>query len=416
MALVIRKQFFHQILFVACVAIPYINVYEATFAIWTLTVLITLKNKYSYTLLKLIACFAAIFSIALVVSFFKEDIVAYEFVRDITYLLKPILGLLIGYQLCKDYTKNPLLIFINTGIIIAIVHLFLVVHSVFVLHSKTIQVLRNHAGYFSDFEVYAILFIIFHKQLQITISKKRIVFGLVILATSTVFYLARTNFIQFVILFMALKGYFAINKRSITIIVTTFLFIGIGYGAIYYYNPSSKGRPLEVFLYKIKNSPIEPFKTRVIKDNDKDFNENYRSYENIYTIRQIRNGGTATVLFGEGMGSSIDLKKKVWLQTSWMRYIPFLHNGFMTVLLKSGLLGNLILLYSIGLLFKYKQSNDPLIQNLNFILLGTGIYLIISYWVFMGLYFVADTKAIVIGYIICYRETLIRKKRLNEAQ
>ncbi|MNY55990.1 hypothetical protein D3C86_1920200 [compost metagenome] len=88
----------------------------------------------------------------------------------------------------------------------------------------------------------------------------------------------------------------------------------------------------------------------------------------------------------------------------------------MTVLLKSGLLGNLILLYSIGLLFKYKQSNDPLIQNLNFILLGTGIYLIISYWVFMGLYFVADTKAIVIGYIICYRETLIRKKRLNEAQ
>jgi hypothetical protein len=416
MGLVIRKQFFHQMLFVACVAIPYINVYEATFAIWVLTVLITLKNKYSFTLLKLIACFAAILSIAFVVSFFQEDIMAYEFVRDITYLLKPILGLFIGYQLCKDYTKNPLLIFINTGIIIAIIHLFLVVHSFLFLHTRTMHDLRLNAGYFSDFEVYAVLFIIFHKQLGIIISRKKVLFGLVILAISTFFYLARTNFIQFVILFMALKGYFVLNKRSITIVSSIVLFVLVGYAAIYYYNPSRNGKGMEVFLYKIKNSPIEPFKTRVIKDNFKDFNDNYRSYENIYTIRQIKAGGTAKVLFGEGLGSSVDLKKKVWLQTSMMRFIPFLHNGFMTVLLKSGLLGDLILLFSISLLFRYKDSNDDLIQNINYILLGTGIYLIVSYWVFMGLYFVADTKSIVIGYLICYREVLIRKKRLDEAQ
>lgn len=416
MALVIRKQFFYQMLFIACVTVPYLNVYEATFAVWTFTVLATLRNNYSYTLLKLIACFAAIFSIAVVVSLFQEEIMAYKFIRDVTYLLKPILGLLIGYQLCKNYTKNPLLIFINTGIILAVVHLFLVVYSVLVLHVKIMHDLRLHAGYFSDFEVYAVIFIIFNKQLGIEISKKKIIFGLVLLGISTFFYLARTNFIQFFILFMALKGYFVLNKKAIRIVASSILFVLIGYGAVYYYNPSRSGKGFEAFLYKIKNSPIEPFKTRVIKDNFRDFNDNYRSYENIYTLRQIKEGGTQTILFGKGMGSSIDLKKKVWLQTSTLRFIPFLHNGFMTVLLKSGLLGNIMLVFSIALLFRHEKSDDALIQNINYILLGTGIYLIVSYWVFMGLYFLADTKSIVIGYLICYREVLIKKKRLNEAQ
>lgn len=404
---VLKKESLYQLLFIACVAVPYFNIYEATFGVWVFTALITISNKYSFTIAKFIACFAAIFVIALIVGSF-EDVETYDFMRDIAYLVKPILGLLIGYQLCKDYIKNPLIILVNAGIILGLVHLLLVLHTVGIRHVKNMHQLREFAGYFSDFEVYSVIILFFHKQLGLNISRKKIIIGSTILALSTIFYLSRTNFIQFGILFMALKGYFVINRRSIIVLSSTLLFLTVSYSIIYSYNPNIHASGIEAFLFKIKNAPIEPFKTHVSRENSNDFNDNYRSYENIYTIRQVTGKGAKTILVGEGMGSSVDLKKKVWLQSSFMRFIPFLHNGFMTVFLKSGLLGVIILIYSISLLFKNKKSDNPTIQNINYMLLATGIFLVISYWVFMGLYFTVDSKSIVIGFLIRYRENLIR--------
>jgi len=411
----LKKSLFYQTLFFACVATPYLAIYELTFFVWALTATITLKNKYSLTILQYVSCFIAIFSAAVIVAIARDKFMLYNFLRDVAYMLKPILGLLIGYQLCKDYIKKPFLFIINTGIIIAILHFVAIGYSVVVHRITDMHKLREYSGYFSDFEVYAIIVLLFHKQLGCEVSRQKYRAGLLLLALSIIFYFARTNFIQFVILYLALKGYFVINKRSVIVISTFMLVVLGGYAAIYSYNPKRGARGVEALLYKIKIAPTEPFKTKIDIDDWKEFNDNYRSYETILTLRQVPKGGASAVIFGEGMGSSIDLKREVWLQTSFMRYIPFLHNGFMTVYLKSGLLGICILLYSISLFFRNKKSDIPIVQNINYILLGTGIYLIMSYWVFMGLYFVADTKSIVIGFIICYREVLIKQHKIKQA-
>jgi hypothetical protein len=211
-----------------------------------------------------------------------------------------------------------------------------------------------------------------------------------------------------------MKGYFAINKRSIIVLTTITLVALTGYSAIYIYNPNRGAKGLEAFLFKIKNAPIEPFKTKIDVSNWKDFNDNYRSYENILTIRQVGNAGIKDVIIGQGLGSSIDLKKEVWLQSSYMRYIPFLHNGFMTIFLKSGLLGVFVLLLSIFYFFRMNKSKIDVVKNLNYMLLGTGIYLILSYWVFMGFYFTVDTKTIFIGFIICYKELYLKSNKTIE--
>jgi len=275
--------------------------------------------------------------------------------------------------------------------------------------------LREHSGYFSDFEVYAIIILVFRKKLQFKISAGAYWLWTLVLAVSIFFYLARTNFIQFGLLFLALKGYLILNKRSVTVITSFVVFVLVGYGAVYLYNPSRNAKGFESFLFKIKNAPIEPFKTKIDVDDSVDFNDNYRSYETILTLRQVPENGVGSVIFGEGVGSSIDLKKEVWLLSSYIRYIPFLHNGFMTVFLKSGIVGVLILLFSLTLFFRYKRDDDRIIQSLTYLLVGTGIYMILSYWVFMGFYFVADTKSIVVGFIICYRENLIRSKKIDVA-
>jgi hypothetical protein len=126
------------------------------------------------------------------------------------------------------------------------------------------------------------------------------------------------------------------------------------------------------------------------------------------TVQQVTGKGTSAVIFGEGLGSSIDLKREVWLLSSYMRYIPFLHNGYMTVFLKSGLLGVFVLLISIGFFFINKPSEIPLANNINLLFLGTGFFLIISYWVFMGFYFVPDSKSVFIGLLIAYKSRLLR--------
>jgi hypothetical protein len=224
-------------------------------------------------------------------------------------------------------------------------------------------------------------------------------------------YLSRTNFIQFFILLFALKGYFEVNRRLIVVLVSLTLATVIGYSAILYINPRRNGPGMEAFLYKIKVAPIEPFKTKINRGDWKDFNDNYRSHENIITVRQVTHQGNYSTIFGEGLGSKVDLKQKIWLGDMELRYISILHNGFMTVFLKSGLLGVFFLLVSIFLLFKKTRSDIPIVKQVDMIMIGSGLFMFVSCWVFMGYYFIADTKSIFIGFIICYREIIIKQER-----
>ena len=49
-----------------------------------------------------------------------------------------------------------------------------------------------------------------------------------------------------------------------------------------------------------------------------------------------------------------------------------------------------------------------MITNINFLIVGTGVYLIVSYWVFMGFYFTVDTKAVIFAFMVRYRENLAK--------
>ena len=61
------------------------------------------------------------------------------------------------------------------------------------------------------------------------------------------------------------------------------------------------------------------------------------------------------------------------------------------------------------MLARNKPTNIPIVQNLNLLLVGTSLFLIVSYWVFMGLYLKMDSKSILIGLLLCYKEIAIKK-------
>jgi len=404
MKLVLNKVFFNQLLFIICVVVPFFNNYELSFATWSFSIVLTLKYNYSLQFIRYLFIFIFILVLAIVVGLFNDH-ASYFIIRDITYLLKPITGLLLGYQLFSDKIKKPFQFIVYAGLAIASYHLVLVFYGIVFDGVRKMREIREFGGYFNDFEVYTLIILLFNNQIKLGFSKKQTQMFIGILAISSFFYLARTNFIQFVVLFAALKGYLVLTKRALKIILSCIMLSLLTYTAIYQYNPVRNGKGIDEFLYKIKIIPTEAFSTRIKRDDWKDFNDNYRSYENIRTIEQLSNN--ENFLFGEGIGSQVDLKQKVFLGNMFLRKISILHNGFMTILLKTGLVGLCIYFFSIAFFFKRNTATNETLKNINYIFIGTGVFLIISNWVFMGFYNLLDTKSLLIGFLFAYKNNII---------
>lgn len=390
-----------------------VNSYELTFAVWSFTALFTIQKKYSLTLTKLILVLTIVFIIALFSSFFN-DYKLFKFFRDVAYLFKPIIGLLIGYNVCKIIGKKAIYPIVNIGVLLAVIHIFILGVSFVFFGIKSLNDLRHIGGYFNDYEVYILILLLFRKNFDLELSNKKANLFIIILSLSTFLYFARTNILQFVILFLAMKGYFKLTLKSIKVISIFLVVILSSYAAIYYSNPIRQGKGMEAFLYKIKNAPIEAFKTKINQNDWKEFNDNYRSFENIITVKQVTSQGMFTIIFGEGLGSTIDIGREMWTNDGeFIRYVPTLHNAYMTVFLKSGLLGVFLTLVFLYLLFKQKKSNNRVIKNINYLIIGSAVFLIFSNWVFMGLYLKLDNKSIFLGFLLCYKELFIKENQLQ---
>jgi hypothetical protein len=408
------KLIIYQILFTICVGLPYINNYELTFAVWFLILIVTITQKYSVYILKTVFPFILIVLIA-AFSMLFYDYSIYNIIRDITYILKPFIGIIVGYQLCKNSGPKVIKTIINAGLLIAIIHLIIIFYSAIVHRIINIHLLREYGGYFSDYEIYVLIILLFHKQFQLDYSKNKIIFFILIIGFSSFLYVSRTNFIQIILFYLTLKGFFTLNVKSITVMIILFITSAIGYSALHNMNLSRNGRGIEALLYKIRNAPIEAFKTKINKDDYEDFNDNFRSYENITTIRQVSYEGWFAIVFGKGLGSTVDIGREMRTNDgTTVRYEAILHNGYMTVFLKAGLLGVILLIYSMYILMKHTKSNNPMVNQINLLLLATGIFLIFENWVLLGIFLKTESKSVLIGFIICYREILNKNKTLNE--
>jgi hypothetical protein len=372
--MIFSRQYFFSFLYIICIVVSFFPNYELTFLVWLATFIITIQKKYSITIL--------------------------------------------GYQLFKVIPKNHLNVFINAGLVLSIVHIGLIVFVLINFHSVDLNLIRYNSGFFSDYEVYILIVLLFHNKFEIRITEQKRKLLTLIIGFSIFMYLARTNFLQFGILFLAMKGYFVFNKKSLKVLFLAITSLLIAYTAIFYANPKRNGEGLEGFMYKIKISPQEAFKTKINKNDWKDFNDNYRSFENIITIKQVALDGERAIFTGKGLGSTLNLGQKIYTTDgSIIQNISVAHNGFMTIYLKSGLLGVILLVAFLIMFYRQTKSNIYLANNVNLVLIGTCVFLIVSTWVFMGLYFKLDNKSIIIGFLLALKEkTIFEAKSINIAK
>ena len=67
---VLQKEFQLQILFILCVIVPFFNNYELSFALWGLSILVTLKKQYSIPFVRHVLFYVAILFLAIAAGFF----------------------------------------------------------------------------------------------------------------------------------------------------------------------------------------------------------------------------------------------------------------------------------------------------------------------------------------------------------
>ena len=85
----------------------------------------------------------------------------------------------------------------------------------------------------------------------------------------------------------------------------------------------------------------------------------------------------------------------------------------MIVFLKAGLLGIFIYIFTIKYFFKNPKTKNPRVRYVNLLFLGTGVFLILSNWVFLGFYNLTETKTVLIGVLIYYREKLLKDEKYS---
>jgi len=397
----------YQFLFLVAVGFSYINNYELSLLVWLIVLFITIKRYYSTTIIYYLGLFIAIVALGCIRSFFY-DYNLYNTLRDISYFIKPIVGLLIGYQCIRDPKSNFIKTVIYTAAFISLCHYLVLFFGSMIYTVRNVHDIRYVGGYFSDFETFAIIILLFHKKFNLGFSKRKLYFFTAFIGLSTILYFARTNMIQFFILACGMLGLFQISKRKIIVFLSLCLFIGIGYKIIYDMNPTRNGKGAEAFFYKIKNAPREIYDPYVVNDNSSRFHDNFRSYETKVTIAQVANREDYGVWLGNGFGASVNYGSLMWTNDgSQVRHAPVLHNGYTTVFLKTGITGICLFIGTMIFIFLlYPRTGDPYRDHIKLLLNSTGIFLFISSLVFLGYYLKLDNKSLFVGGLIAYYEIL----------
>ena len=273
-----------------------------------------------------------------------------DILKDIFHIIKPILGCLIGYLFFKKINdfKSFFKIIVLCGFVSAIIH-FIILFTLSDIYSGDISSIREF-GRDNFLELFALIFLIYFKKFNgepLFLSKlNHQILGVVLIA-SNILYFSRTMIGVFVILMLSLYGYTFITRKGMRIIGAVMVSVLCLY--IYLYSVKiERSKPgLESFLYKIKMAPAEIFVTKIDREDHKDLWDHWRGYEAKRAFALMEDN-PSSYLIGTGYGSLVNLKFFAPLTENYkdkgMKYISELHNGYVYILYKIGLIGMIIYL------------------------------------------------------------------------
>jgi len=335
----------------------YLPSYKINYSIQFLTLLLVLftsKNFLSKDLVKVITPLVAVFFLGFFGMFFFESKTTGSIVKDVTYLTKPIMVLVLSYFLIKKI--NDFSLFLKTVVLVGLSMALIHISGIFI-HGKlstSINDLRGSFGLDNFVEIVSLYILLFYRKTyksSLVNSLLLETITVVILLMSIYLYFSRTMLVALVLIGLSVFGYTKITKNKLMLLGAFLVFLGLLYAYLFSVKIDRNSKGIEAFLYKVKIAPEEIFKTKIDRENHKDLWDHWRGYEAKRAFA-LMNNRPISYITGNGLGSVVDLKFVAPLDEKGMRYISRLHNGYVFVLYKTGVFGLLFYLSFIFVLIR----------------------------------------------------------------
>jgi hypothetical protein len=383
-------QLFYKFLFVVLIISYATYSIELSFVVSSIAILFTSRSKLNKYIFYSIIFLLIIFLIGFLRSVSVESSVLSK-IKDYVYFFRPILVLLATYltviKIKDNFFVHNTIVFIAS--IIAFYHLFTIVININSLANYTS--LRLVAGKQNHIEVVALVIMTFTNYFnQHNNVNRNIKIALfIMLNISVILYFSRTMFVIYFIFFLAYKGYIFFNKKLLKglAVITILAIISI----LIFNNMNFKEgtNHSNNFTYKIYNSVNELFESvnlSKIKNDKNNLWEHWRAYEAAIAIDNISTSDNyvANTIFGMGFGSNIDLQTDVKLDGEIYKEVPSIHNGYVNIYYKTGLLG--IITYIFFIIYSYLSSNVIQFKEhyLKSLYVGSIFYIVYNSFVITG--------------------------------
>jgi hypothetical protein len=212
-------------------------------------------------------------------------------------------------------------------------------------------------------------------------------------------------YITLFIFFLGYKGYLFLNKRFLKGMLV-FMLVGLTLGiVISNIDANRESEGFRAFIYKTQNSFSEIFVSidlGLYKDRRVIW-EHWRAYEAEKAIEQVNRGDIKHLLLGFGYGSKVKLDTWVILENIQYTSVPSIHNGFINVFFKTGILGLIFYVLFILSIFvnyqKFRTANFP--NNIyNKLIVATSLYMLYNSFVITGFYRPGEFSMFLFGVLV----------------
>ena len=213
---------------------------------------------------------------------------------------------------------------------------------------------------------------------------------------------------MFFLVGFSMLGYAKITKGTLKFIGFAFLLIGLLYAYLFSVKIDRNAKGVEAFLYKIKIAPEEIFKTKVDRENHKELWDHWRGYEAKRALA-LMDKNPSSYIYGTGYGSLINLKFKAPLGEKDMKHISRIHNGYVFVLYKTGIVGLVLyLLFLIKLYLNvYKRSETKEQLFITRTIVSISVFYFFSSLIITGIYIPIDAVVFVLGGLLAFENKVV---------
>ena len=291
-----------------------------------------------------------------IVGFYKLSFV--DVIRDIYYYLIPVIFTTIGYIYSRLFSlKDIISSFIFFGFIFSLVYIMMVLQKFGFDIVNNFLLIRDEINPGNSLTIISLFILIFKGKFGLIEQYSNLTKLVLIIINIIAFILfgSRTYLIALLIfLFFILFNKISFRK---TLVITSLIVFGVLLFISFNSFEQRKDGEAITFTSKLISSFVEVGNDEFLTE--RDITTKYRAYEAIMAFKTFNNGSIFEHIFGRGFGALVDLELYVQLGEGEFRFIPVLHNGFLYLLVKTGIMG----LFCYFMLFYYIYIDTGNISN-----------------------------------------------------